>query len=1091
MQIPGPISFVLAFLFLLACGATHSDAGEAQILSLRQAGDELIVEAQAPAGFKKFTLEGQGEDHSWQPRSIRRTDGSAGRVTFSVPIAEHYELLRVRADREEKLAAKFFTGASAFQEYSAPPPVEPVPSVSNLTIADPGSGGTIIFNPRPVEEAVLFELGPYAIDNIFAAGQYLVEISRSGGTNNNGIVRVALPSDPHSVQTELELQNGPIKAAALKDATLYLLQAKSEYSTLWTGPTREQTVALTTLDLSHLPTLTVVGEVRTNLPISNLEYDLQPVWPSENTLVFASVSRLPISRIRLRAWESPLVTSAVTFRKRSLFNQYELQDAPLIINAPIVQTVFFQPAWQTVNGGVLSLVTPVLYPIFIGISPWSSAPELIAFDVTNSAEPKFASKVSLDSMVSSAASEFYATNNLVYLSHTITEQEITGSNSWVATVPRYNLTTNIAPVTNVVSMPHRIVKTNELVRTEIEATVTGISLVTNFLEKFTVSRFVRSEAASGADQLTDIAAGTRHGVALDTAGRVEVWGNNVFDQLGSSLPSLPPVVSIAAGDSHTLALDEEGRVWGWGANHAAQIIPVVSDFPVPFPVFSQRTPIVIPGLPQTEGLAAGFSHSLALSEDGRVWAWGDNSRGQLGVGDALPRTGPVALPGLSNIVAVAARSAHSFALDDDGSLYVWGDNSGGQLGAGTSILFTPAPASSLPQITAVAAGDTHTLLLTASGAVFASGRNDHGALGNGTTESRNRFDQVPGLPLITQISAGRDHSVAIDADGGTWVWGRNDFGQADTVAGDDLLTPRKLHTFPRVNSVSGSAAFTLALTDAGELLGWGDNRHGQLGRGVEHLQTNFFQVTEVQTVTNYLYHTNTFVEVLLSTNTIWVHQTNVVLQTNVVGLQYYAYETNWYNTYRNINKSFANVIDFNNATSPVVRRPVSIPGRLAGLSHEGVVLYTTAAHSSTNGEFQGHWVDAVSYDGTAAYLVDSKRVDGFNDPVVKVADGRVFVLDEAGTNVHALQLSATPSFDSVATISIPQSREMEIIGSTLVVKSLDSSISLFDPQTLAPRGPATFPSSQNFPLKTLVPGATDLWVPRGWQAPFKFALQPE
>ncbi len=84
------------------------------------------------------------------------------------------------------------------------------------------------------------------------------------------------------------------------------------------------------------------------------------------------------------------------------------------------------------------------------------------------------------------------------------------------------------------------------------------------------------------------------------------------------------------------------------------------------------------------GTRIKIGHMLALKGDGRVWAWGDNSLGQLGDGATINRLTPVAVSGLSNVTAIAADGSHSLALTRDGRLWAWGYNGSGQLGDGTT-----------------------------------------------------------------------------------------------------------------------------------------------------------------------------------------------------------------------------------------------------------------------------------------------------------------------------------------------------------------------------------------------------------------------
>jgi alpha-tubulin suppressor-like RCC1 family protein len=83
------------------------------------------------------------------------------------------------------------------------------------------------------------------------------------------------------------------------------------------------------------------------------------------------------------------------------------------------------------------------------------------------------------------------------------------------------------------------------------------------------------------------------------------------------------------------------------------------------------------------GVAAGLEHSLALQNDGSVWAWGGNSMGQLGDGTTADRHTPAQVSGgLTAAKEVAAGEQYSLALKADGSVWAWGGNQEGELGNG-------------------------------------------------------------------------------------------------------------------------------------------------------------------------------------------------------------------------------------------------------------------------------------------------------------------------------------------------------------------------------------------------------------------------
>ena len=130
-----------------------------------------------------------------------------------------------------------------------------------------------------------------------------------------------------------------------------------------------------------------------------------------------------------------------------------------------------------------------------------------------------------------------------------------------------------------------------------------------------------------------------------------------------------------------------------------------------------ETPVAF-GFTTTPMIAAGWGQTVALRNDGTVWAWGHNGFGQLGDGTTTARFTPVQLQNLNNVTAIATGS-HTVALRNDGTVWAWGMNFHGQLGDGTTTArLTPVHIQNLNNVTAIATGGSHTAVLRNDGTVW-------------------------------------------------------------------------------------------------------------------------------------------------------------------------------------------------------------------------------------------------------------------------------------------------------------------------------------------------------------------------------------
>jgi alpha-tubulin suppressor-like RCC1 family protein len=280
------------------------------------------------------------------------------------------------------------------------------------------------------------------------------------------------------------------------------------------------------------------------------------------------------------------------------------------------------------------------------------------------------------------------------------------------------------------------------------------------------------------------AGGGRYPTQIDTPGTVDGVGN---------------ITAIAAGADHSLALDADGAVWAWGANQYGQLgVATGKDCGgnALNAVACSHTPRRVPGLGPVRAVAAGGNHSLALTTDGAAWAWGWNQSGQLGDGTVADRLAPARVPGLANITALAGGGGHSLALDADGVVWQWGtDLAGAQTcqppGWSTGYLCNLAPTrvGGLPAIAAIAAASGYNLALASDGTVWSWGRNEFGQLGSGTVADQPTPAPIANLGGIAALAAGRYHALALTATGDAWGWGDNTYGQIGIASRDTCQHP--------------------------------------------------------------------------------------------------------------------------------------------------------------------------------------------------------------------------------------------------------------------------------------------------------------
>ena len=247
-------------------------------------------------------------------------------------------------------------------------------------------------------------------------------------------------------------------------------------------------------------------------------------------------------------------------------------------------------------------------------------------------------------------------------------------------------------------------------------------------------------------------------------------------------------------------------------------------------------------------IRVGYGFTLAMRNDGSIFAWGANFCGQLGLGhtnhqNTPQRINPSHFQGKS-ILSIQAGYGHTLARCADGTLFAWGWNNCGQLGLG----HTNEP--STPQqidpnhfqgrtLQSIQTGLFYTYALCTDGTLFSWGANDHGQLGLGNTTEYNTPQQINPSHFqgksILSIQAGYGHTLARCADDTLFAWGWNNCGQLGLGHTNEQSAPQQIDPNhfqgKTIKSIHTFDSYNLVQCTDGFLFAWGANKKGQLGLG--------------------------------------------------------------------------------------------------------------------------------------------------------------------------------------------------------------------------------------------------------------------
>jgi alpha-tubulin suppressor-like RCC1 family protein len=352
--------------------------------------------------------------------------------------------------------------------------------------------------------------------------------------------------------------------------------------------------------------------------------------------------------------------------------------------------------------------------------------------------------------------------------------------------------------------------------------------------------------------VTAIAAGRRHTIALKKDGTVWAWGANYSGQLGngtkdsSNIPvkvkDLDNIKYIYVFDDQNWAVGIDGSLWSWGRVSSEESrFPPLAFKPKPTPIADVNilVPQKLTKVANVKTLCSEGNYTIVLKEDGTVWAWGNNKFGQLGDGTNNDREEALRINGLTDIEAIAAKGNRCIALKKDGTVWVWGRD------LASSVTFYD---NSLQNVYR----DMASKKLYFDGTDIAEPE----LLTNILVPGR-----MVDLKNVVSVSAGLGHYAVIKSDGTVWVWGNNDYWQlgddfrgtryskvnetvekftgyniiretkeVETKAVHDIRKiPEKVKGVSDIIAINTGNDYNLAVKSDGTVWAWGDNTSFKLG----------------------------------------------------------------------------------------------------------------------------------------------------------------------------------------------------------------------------------------------------------------------
>jgi alpha-tubulin suppressor-like RCC1 family protein len=290
--------------------------------------------------------------------------------------------------------------------------------------------------------------------------------------------------------------------------------------------------------------------------------------------------------------------------------------------------------------------------------------------------------------------------------------------------------------------------------------------------------------------------------------------------------------AVSVGGSHSCGIRTDDRLYCWGSNASGQLgVAGARGQCLRTPASCEASPRAVAIAPRVSQVSTGDRHTCAIALGGALLCWGENIAFQAGVEAVTFVLVPTPVAPAARFNQVSAGGTHSCAVRTNGVVYCWGDGRLGGLGRGDTISSViPQPILSDERFEQVSAGAARSCAVAVSGELWC-----WGAEWEESQQSTDYFHQrllphrVSGAPAMRSVSVSGSMICGIATDGTPLCWESNVFGQLGTGALEGTTVPTRVAVAERLRSVSAGAIQGCGLTELGQALCWGNDTFGQLG----------------------------------------------------------------------------------------------------------------------------------------------------------------------------------------------------------------------------------------------------------------------